>query len=263
MTLEVSTDGLEQAVLALGRYARLFYPPDAQGQSNMALKLDHCLRVFQEAEAIVVGERLDSAQVALWAALFHDVGRFLQYARFGTFDDRKSVDHGRLGVRVLKERGFLQPLQPSREKAVLAAIILHNRRFLPKHLPSQIAIPAKVVRDADKLDIFMVVLAHLRPNARPNNVVTLGLRDDPTAYSEAMVSQVLSGQLADYAKMVWTNDFRLLLCSWIYDLNFATSKRAVLQRGFVDELLSSLPDTPDIRQVAEKVRADLKTMAGA
>jgi putative nucleotidyltransferase with HDIG domain len=265
MTVTADADGLERAALCLTRFAHEFVPPDRQDQSNITLKLNHCLRVFREAEAIVAGERLDreTSQVALWAALFHDVGRFPQYARHGTFDDRKSEDHGRLGVRVLKERDFLHPLPPLQKKAVMAAVILHNRRFLPQGLPGRIALPARVVRDADKLDIFAVMLAHLRPGAPANHVVTLGLRDDPAAYTPAIILQIMQGRLADSAKMVWINDFRLLLCSWIYDLNFTASRRTVLERGFVEELLAPLPDTPDIRRVAQKIRTDIAIQAHA
>ena len=253
---------LERSLPALARYAGAFFPPDAQGRANMELKLEHCLRVFQEAEAIAAGEGLaeDPAKAALWAALFHDIGRFAQYARHATFDDRKSEDHARLGVRILKQHSFLDPLEPRLRKVVLAAVTLHNRRFLPPGLPDPFAVPAKVVRDADKLDIFAVILAHLRPGAPANHVVTLGLRDDPSAYTREVVAQVMRGRLADYAKMVWINDFRLLMCSWIYDLNFATSRNAVLERGILDELLAPLPDTEEIRQLAWKVRADLKAM---
>ncbi len=251
--------GLDSAAAALKRYARSFLPPDAQGQTNIILKLDHCLRVFQEAQAIVQGETMaeDVARTALWAALFHDIGRFPQYARFASFDDRKSTNHARLGVRVLKQEDLLHELPPPQQKAVLSAVILHNRRFLPPGLPEHMAVPAKVVRDADKLDILAVMLAHLRPDAPKNNVVTLGLRDDPAAYTPAIIDQIMAGRLADYADMVWFNDFRLLLCSWIYDLYFATSRRTLLERGFVEKLLAALPDTANIRQAAAKIRMDL------
>lgn len=251
--------GLDPAAAALKRYARSFLPPDARGQTNIILKLDHCLRVFQEAQAIVQGERMaaDAARTALWAALFHDIGRFPQYARFATFDDRKSTNHARLGVRVLKQEGLLRELALPRQKAVLTAVILHNRRFLPPGLPKHMAVPAKVVRDADKLDILTVMLAHLRPGAPENNVVTLGLQNDPAAYTPAIIDQIMAGQLADYADMVWFNDFRLLLCSWIYDLYFATSRRTLQARGFVEELLAELPNTANIRRAAAKIRGDL------
>lgn len=252
---------MEAPVLALVDFAREHFPADAQDQANMALKLDHCLRVFQEAETITAREGFgpDAVRRSLWAALFHDVGRFPQYAAHKTFDDRKSTDHGRLGVRTLKRRGLLNSLGEKDGKIVQAAVVLHNKRFLPPGLPDWVAIPARVVRDADKLDIFQVMLDHLRPGVKNNPVVTLGLRDDPDVCTDALVEQILAGNLGDYVRMRTLNDFRLLLCSWVYDLNFPASRQAVHERGYLEELLDELPDRPKIRQVREAVLAHLGT----
>ncbi|SDB12939.1 HDIG domain-containing protein [Desulfonatronum thiosulfatophilum] len=254
---------LERGVLELCRFARDHYPQEQLERANMALKLDHCLRVFQEAESIAMEEKLepDAVRVTLWAALFHDVGRFPQYLAYKTFDDRKSVDHGRLGVRVLKKHGFLEGLSAQTQKAVRTAIILHNKRFLSASLPEWAAVPARVVRDADKLDIYKILLQHLRPDAANNPVVTMDLRDEPEVYNEELVRQILDGELGDYSRMQTLNDFRLLLCSWVYDLNFSATKKAVIQRGYLDELLSGLPDTPRIRQVRKTVLARVREYA--
>jgi hypothetical protein len=251
---------MEAPVLALAGFAREHFPVDGQDRANMALKLDHCLRVFQEAETITIRECLPSSATrrSLWAALFHDVGRFPQYATHKTFDDRKSTDHGRLGVRILKRRDLLTALDEQDRKAVLAAVVLHNKRFLPPDLPDWATIPARVVRDADKLDIFRVMLEHLRPGARDNPVVTLELRDEPGVCTDVLVDQILAGKLGDYARMRTLNDFRLLLCSWAFDLHFPASRKAVQDRGYLNELLDELPDLPKIRRVREAVLSALE-----
>lgn len=251
---------MEAPVLALVGFALEYFPADEQDRANMALKLDHCLRVFQEAETITIREGLppNATRRALWAALFHDVGRFPQYATHKTFDDRKSTDHGSLGVRALKRRDLLAALNGQDRKAVLAAVILHNKRFLPPDLPDWAAVPAQVVRDADKLDIFRVMLEHLRPGSRNNPVVTLGLHDEPAVCTDALVEQILAGKLGDYARMRTLNDFRLLLCSWAYDLNFSASRQTVHERGYLNELLDELPDLPKICRVRENVLSALE-----
>ncbi len=246
---------MERAVLELVRLAQSHFTNDPQDRANISLKLDHCLRVFQEAECIVAQENFgpDETRTALWSALFHDVGRFPQYAAYRTFDDSKSVDHGRLGVLTLKQHDLLRHLDGQAQKAVRTAVILHNKRFLPTNIPQWADIPAKVVRDADKLDIFVVMLQHLRPGSANNPVVTLNLRDESEEYNKDLVQQILDGQLGEYARMRTLNDFRLLLCSWVYDLNFPATRKAVLERGYLDELLSGLPDTPQIQEVRKTV----------
>lgn len=246
---------MDDPVRDLVELARDHFPTDPQDQANMALKLDHCLRVFQEAEQITAQEDIAPAatRCSLWAALFHDIGRFEQYAAYKTFDDRKSADHGQLGVRTLKRHGLLASLNGQDGKAVCAAVVLHNRRFLPPGLPEWVAVPARVVRDADKLDILLIMLEHLHPGVENNPVVTLGLRDEPETCSVELVEQVLAGRLGDYAKMRTLNDFRLLLCSWVHDLNFSATKQAVRERGYLYELLGGLPDTARTRAVRDAV----------
>ena len=49
-------------------------------------------------------------RIAEAVALLHDVGRFEQYKRYGTFNDRKSVNHAALGVEIMKKnRGAGRP----------------------------------------------------------------------------------------------------------------------------------------------------------
>jgi hypothetical protein len=253
---ELLAEEMRTGVRQLTGYAQSCFPQDRAGQKNMALKLDHSLRVFQEAQTLVKAENIPAhlARTALFAALFHDIGRFAQYVQYQTFNDRESVNHARLAVSTLKQLGFLDHLAEKDRKVVLSAVILHNRRFLPPHLPKQTVVPAWIVRDADKLDIYMVMIQHLQPGAEINPVVTLGLRDEPDRYNEDLLDQILAGELGDYNRMGTLNDFRLLLCSWVFDLNFATARQALHERGYLQSLLKNLPDTDRIRQFGQKIR---------
>jgi hypothetical protein len=98
-----------------------------------------------------------------------------------------------------------------------------------------------VVRDADKLDIVSVVIEYLRPGKPYNPVICLGLNPDPAHYSVEVLHQILSGTDVDYKDMRWTNDFRLLLCSWAGALVFETSRRRYSRLGYPEILLAGLP----------------------
>ena len=74
---------------------------------------------------------------------------------------------------------MLEKLPPAARRLVLGAVALHNRRSLPRGLPRELKDLTQMVRDADKLDIFQVMLAHFTPGARHNKVVNLELKPDP------------------------------------------------------------------------------------
>ena len=95
------------------------------------LKVVHTLRVVSVMDAVT--EALDlsdeSRYLASLCALFHDIGRFEQVRRYGTFNDRLSVDHAELSCEVLRENRFLDHLTDRQKTMVLTAIANHNRLF--------------------------------------------------------------------------------------------------------------------------------------
>lgn len=250
----------------LADYAAGFCCGDGEFDANVDLKRGHCLRVMDEARAIL--SDLDpapapaEADLILLAALYHDVGRFEQLKRWGTFDDSRSADHGALGSRVLGREPFLDALDPAGRRLVRAAVAVHNRRCPPPAMEPRAARATLVVRDADRLDIFPVMLGHLAPGAPRDPVVVLGVRDDPERYTASMLDDVMAGRLADYRGMAWTNDFKLILLSWVRDMRFPSARRALVERGLVADVLALLPDIPEFRALARRmddVLADVRS----
>ena len=232
---------------------------DPEDRTNLAIKKEHSLRVLDNAIKIGASLELDGglARLTHLAALFHDVGRFPQYERFRTFNDRNSANHAALSVEVLKKTDALSKLTPEHRRMVLGAVFLHNRQFIPSALPPQLDIITRIVRDADKLDIFPVLIAHFSPDFPANGVVTLDLRPHPTAYTESILCKVESGETGKYEEMIWINDLKLLLCSWVYDLNFPVSRRIVLQAGYLDAIFGSLPPDPKIIALRHQLTREL------
>ena len=253
-----------------GRYLDWFsgfvdvYAARLAGDPNIAVKREHSRRVFDEARAILAAEPAPATETfaTLLAALFHDVGRFPQYERYRTFRDADSTDHARLSHLTLQREKVLAGLDPAVRRLALGAVVLHNRRSLPPGLAPALARAAGVVRDADKLDIMRVMLAQLAPDAPANAVVTLHLADEPGAYTPALLEGLLAGRLGDYGRMVYVNDFKLLLLSWVHDLSTAAARRAFAERGFVERLFSLLPRTPDMARAAALCAAALKAGEG-
>ncbi|MBU1001192.1 MAG: HD domain-containing protein [Proteobacteria bacterium] len=227
--------------------------------ANFDLKRDHSLRVLDNARLIISQAGLDEiiAETVLLGALYHDTGRFPQLLRYGTFKDSKSDNHGRMGVRSLREEGLLDDLALARRKVVLSTVILHNRRDLPRELPYEVDLGARVVRDADKLDILRVMLDHVCPGATRDRTVMLELEEDAEAYTPVVLEQVRGRRQANYMDMRFVNDFKLLLASWVYDLNCASSRALLRDRGLLDELLELLPDRPEFRALAAQLQGDL------
>ena len=240
-------------------YTREFLVGSEFDVANVQLKIDHTMRVLEFARQLAgaQGPAGGLTELAELAALFHDVGRFPQYARYRTFHDQMSVNHAYQGVVTLKQHRVLEDLPAAARRLVLGAVALHNRRSLPRGLARELKDLTQMVRDADKLDIFQVMLAHFTPGARHNKVVNLELRPDPDKYTPAILARVRKREMVNYQEMVWVNDFKLLLCSWIYDLNYPVSRRVVRERGYLEKLLGYLPQNSEFKRLGEQLRGDL------
>ena len=76
---------------------------------KIKLKIDHTYRVAALAERIAKTVTDVSIDTDLaWAmGMLHDIGRFEQVKRYGTFVDSESVDHAALGISILFDEGLL------------------------------------------------------------------------------------------------------------------------------------------------------------
>lgn len=209
----------------------------------LALKRLHTFQVYKNAKKIVHAELGQGvlARASLLAALFHDVARFDQYLLYGTFKDADSFNHGLIGSRIIKKEGCLANEDPKSASLAIAAIALHNRRALPPSLATDARLVTNIVRDADKLDILRVMREHLRKKPY-NPTVILGLPDDPDKGNPAVAQAAMRAECGSYGDLLSVNDFRVLLGSWLFSMNFASSREIFLQAGHALELVQALPD---------------------
>src|SRR5512135_282246 len=105
-------------------YTSRFFGDDACINDHLRMKQEHTRRTCQEILVLAGQLALDDhqKQIAEIVALFHDVGRFPQFAEYRTFNDIKSIDHSHLGVEILRREGVLNVLRPEDRQWVETAI---------------------------------------------------------------------------------------------------------------------------------------------
>jgi putative nucleotidyltransferase with HDIG domain len=249
---------MDRAVLrdARARFVRLateYADRLGERREHIVLKRDHSLRVHALASRIAAREGLDRPALHAAAALLHDIGRFPQFERFGTYRDDDSVDHGEEGARFLEAEGeeFLEAFGSHERGCIVLAVRLHNKRELPANLDPLTRSICDAVRDADKLDIVPVVLSKMLAPGPRDPVVTLGLADEPAAWTGAVLDAVAAGGTPAYKDLRCLNDFALLLASWGPVLAHGASRAIFDRRGYLDRLFSLLPHDPRFRKLKE------------
>jgi putative nucleotidyltransferase with HDIG domain len=237
-------------------YFQEFCVHDEKISENIQLKREHTFRVCSETEKISTSLNLKEKDVliAKTAALFHDVGRFEQYAKYCTFLDLKSVNHAELAIDILERYHVLENLREHEKKLIEKSILLHNKKQLPSDLDEETLLFARILRDADKLDIWKIVLEHYSgSNHSGNGAIEFGLPDTP-GISDGAYNSLLLEQLVDVSDIRNVNDFKLLLLGWIYDLNFPHSVQEVLNRKYIEQLQQFLPNNEKPKTIISVIK---------
>lgn len=233
-------------------YTSGFRCKEPSEQYNLDLKAAHTERVVANALAIAMGEGFDdrATSVALATALLHDTGRWPQYAKYRTFRDVDSVNHGALGADVIAEAGVLRALESGDADAVLHAVRYHNA-FHVAHGGTVLAHESLLcVRDADKLDVWSVLADYYeQPASERSEAVGIGLPDTP-GYSVGAVGMLMQGKVVMLSMISTLNDLKLLQLSWVYDLNFRTSFALLAKRGLLERIAGALPQEPKVVEAA-------------
>ncbi|MFO7963175.1 MAG: HD domain-containing protein [Desulfobacterales bacterium] len=235
-------------------YVRTFTFDDPVIQRNIDLKLRHTLRVCREVVAIGAELGLKERDLSLseTTALFHDIGRFEQYARYRTFSDSRSVNHARLGADILLDQGILDGLEE--KDLILRIVSCHNCAVLPSHEDENFLFFSRLLRDADKLDIWRVVTDYYqeKENGVRNGTIELDLPDTP-GISKKIRDRLINGETILFHSMKNLNDFKLLQVGWVYDVNFSPTFKRIEERGILAKLRRSLPDSADVRLIFQAV----------
>jgi hypothetical protein len=237
-------------------YCRSFYSSDHEDQRNIVLKQEHTGRVCENIVQIAQDLSLDDERFTLAeaVALYHDIGRFPQYRKFKTFKDSVSVNHASLGAEVLIENNVLQSLPRHEQDIILRSVTLHNVYSLPGGLDRDTLLFLKLIRDADKLDIWRVAIEYYgQPEEGKASAAGLGLPDVP-GYSPEVLTALKNEQMVQMSTLKTLNDFKLLQLAWIYDLNFASSLRILESRQYIDGIAATLPRSEEISSALAALR---------
>jgi putative nucleotidyltransferase with HDIG domain len=232
-------------------YVDSYASTDRNVQYNIDLKKEHTFRVCTEITGIGVSAGLAETDMRLaqTIALLHDIGRFEQYTRFKTFSDKLSVNHAELGVAVIKETGVLRDFPEAERHLITDSISFHNRPCLPDGLTERTSLFAKLIRDADKLDIVHIMTALYRnPDGGARKSFELALPDNP-GLSPMAVKAIYRESIVNFADMHSPDDFKLLQMAWIFDLNFAWSLKEFHDRNYLASLREALPDSDTVRDL--------------
>ena len=243
----------------MNEYMKSFYSDDAEVQQGILIKEKHT--GYVTANCIELAKDLNfskhDTELAEIIGLFHDVGRFRQYSIYKTFNDADSEDHADLGIKVIEELDFFKKISNEDYEIVKFAIQQHNKKIVAPCNDERKILFAKVIRDADKLDIYRVLepfLAQENADKMPNFIKGKTRADVSPDFAENFVA----GKQADYNKIRTNGDRKIVRLMWVYDINFAWTMKKIVERGYIEKIVQNLPQDEKIAEGVKRLRDYVK-----
>lgn len=123
------------------------------------LKLEHTYRVMDISTELAKRKGLSKEQeeLATLIGLLHDIGRFYQIEKTKGVNDSK-LDHSTYGTMYLFEEGHIRDFieEDTHDEIIRKAVLYHNDLKLPNNLTKEEELFCKIIRNADKIDIYNV-----------------------------------------------------------------------------------------------------------
>lgn len=215
---------------------------------NFTLKRDHISRVIGYTEVLTRDLGVDDNLMlaAQLTAILHDIGRFEQFSQFKTFNDSLSFDHAEKAIQLIDDNKWLEELPKEMQEWIKKAVLYHNKIVIPKGEDKNVELLSKIIRDADKIDILDIAAKEFAlTNNKKNHSFSLELANKPS-FTKNVAKAVIDGRIADKKDLQNTNDFKLMLMSFVFDVNFKKTFAIINQRQYLKQLFDTLPKSDDI-----------------
>ena len=203
---------------------------------SIARKIGHSIRVMEISGEIAKDLDLNNEQIELakMIGLLHDIARFEQMKRYGTFKDSKSCDHGDLGVELLEQDNFIrQFVVPDKyDKIILKAIKNHNKYKIEDNLTEEELLFSKIIRDADKLDIIYEGVEMFWKD--PKEVIEVEESD----ITLEVFNQFISNETINRKYSKLPADKLICFLGFIFDINFNYDFKIIKQENYINKILN-------------------------
>ena len=265
----------KNVINAFAEYVRNYDPSD----EKIKLKIDHTYRVAglwqRIAESLGLSE--PEVDIAWLLGMLHDIGRFEQIRRFGTFNDVQSVDHAEFGADLLFKEGLIRKFAEGYyEECELArsgneeaeqiiknneyhnkdtgllemAIRQHNKYRVKEDLTERQRMFCDILRDADKVDIFKVnadipmeIIYDVTTEELKNGIITKEVLE--SFYKKETVLKSVRRSAVDHI---------VGHISLLFELVYKESYRQAKEQGYVYKLLDFKSDVPEVNAEFDDMR---------
>lgn len=216
--------------------------------------IEHISRVVENSLKLSdsLGLSENEKAVAEIAALFHDIGRL--YMLLPGNSEKNSTEHAEASIEYLKSIEAFNQLDTTTQNIIIQVIKNHNKPDLPQKESETILFYIKLLRDADKLDVWRGTSDYLmRKTGKPNMARELALSEKGLV-TPSFCKIIIEGGIPNKSDLITFNDFIIFQMSWVFDLNYKKSFQIVNQKQYIRHLYESLPKNDNVIEIYRMIR---------
>ncbi|MFC1607050.1 HD domain-containing protein [Candidatus Latescibacterota bacterium] len=231
----------------LQSYSESFLSQSKKFRVSLVPRMNHITRVADNCR--LLGEQLgwskSDKNIIEALGLLHDVGRFSQYADFGTFDDKDSLQHSDRSFEVAEHSGILDGLKPETHRIMADGIRHHNTKKPPQDIHPDSWTFISLLRDADIIDKMHITLDLVVEHTQNGRLSMVS--DGPL--SSDIADSIRAGVKASKRHIDTTLDFFLFRLSAVFSMTWPEATRLLDERNSVADIGNHLPDEKAIRRL--------------
>ncbi|MBO7422108.1 MAG: HD domain-containing protein [Oscillospiraceae bacterium] len=223
---------------------------------KIKLKIAHTYRVANLCERIADTVPSADKDLAWLSGMLHDVGRFEQVKRYNTFSDADSVDHAAFGADLLFKEHLIDSFGTFDKDCVdilETAIRNHNRFRIEEGLSDEYMTYCRILRDADKIDIFRVNTE--TPLEEIYNVTSEELKQ--AAVSDAVKNGFKEKRALIRNERKTPADILVGHICLVHELEYPISVKIAWEQGYLDQLLQFRSDNEETNEWFAYMRSAL------
>lgn len=225
---------------------------------KIRLKIEHTYRVCSLCEEIAAASGFsgDEIETAWLTGLLHDVGRFEQLRRYGTFSDAQSIDHAEFGADILfGENKIRDYIDDASEDELLEKVIrCHSAYRVPADYTDREKRFSDLLRDADKIDILKVNIVF--PLEEIYNVTTQELKNCTVTDEVMQAFRERHAVLRSLKKTPVDNVVGHI--SLVYELVYPVSMKIMCEQGYLEKLMDFHSELEETNRQFEEIRRRMR-----
>ena len=243
---------IENANIEFDKYVSHFNP----NEGRIKLKIEHIKRVATMSKKIAQHLHLNEEQVKLaeLIGLFHDIGRFKQAEVYNTFNDRESVNHAELSAKVLFDENLIDNfnLEERYKRIIKLAVINHNKNKIDDNLNDDEMLFSKIIRDADKLDIYYTICEYDFQSIFWYPDFNCG------SISDLIMNDFINNHFVNYSYIKSNSDQIPIFYAYIFDFYFDFSLQFLREKKYLDKFTDRIYENFTNDTVKQQVKQILE-----